>query len=66
MEHCRGGGSGGGSVLQKPSGEPLRETDFSTDGTRDCGWMKTDHESWISKERSQQAIKMYIYIAKYF
>jgi len=28
--------------------------------------MKTDHESPISKERSQQAIKMYIYIAKYF
>lgn len=50
----------GSSALQTPSGEPLRKTDFSADGTRDCGWMKTDHENQISKERSQQAIKMYI------
>lgn len=59
-------GLGGSSILRTPSDELVRETDFSADGTRDCGWMKTNHESQISKERSEQAIKMYIYIAKYF
>lgn len=59
-------GAGGSWVVQMPSGEPWRESDFSADGTRDCGWMEADHESQISKERSEQAIKMYIYIAKYF
>lgn len=40
----------GSLVLQMPSGEPLRETNFSADGTRDCGWMKTDNGSQISKK----------------
>lgn len=42
-------GAGGSWVVQTPSGEPWRESDFSADGTRDCGWMEADHESQISK-----------------